>query len=195
MNRGIFGGTFNPLHNKHCEIIEAFLSNYSDSVLHIIPCSLSPFKTNEHGIEDIHRLMMLRQTFAGRNNIIIDDREIRKGGVSYSIDTVNELRLSYPHDKLFLIIGGDQAKRFGEWKDYKLISESVTILVAERPSYGGVEALTALLKNNRVRQLTTTTSDLSSTYIRDCIVQGTPISNYVPIQVSRYITDNNLYKP
>lgn len=194
MNIGIFGGTFNPLHNVHCHIIEKFLEQYAPAIVHIIPCSLSPFKSKELLIDDKHRLEMLTLVFRSPD-IVIDDREIRRGGISYTIETIKELKGIYPDDTLYLIIGGDQAKRFSEWKDYSQIVHFAEILIAERYGFGGFELIKQLFpESNSIKSLSVEVSDLSSSMIRNRVQHNETIDAFVPKQIADYIQEHSLYK-
>lgn len=194
MNIAIFGGTFNPVHIVHCRIVQQFMKEYAPAKVHIVPCACSPFKQDSYKVTDEHRLAMLHLAF-NDPLIIIDDRELQRGGISYSIDTVREIHAEYPHDSLYLIIGGDQAKHFGQWKDYKTIAQLCTILVAERPNYGGAENLSLLFgMNARHTTLAHELSDYSSTEIRHDIGENRDISGIVPTAVYSYIAQHNLYQ-
>lgn len=194
MNIAIFGGTFNPVHIVHCRIVRHFMKEYAPAKVHIVPCARSPFKQDQQKIADAHRLAMLHLAF-NNPNIIIDDRELRRGGISYSIDTVREIHAEYPHDSLFLIIGGDQAKHFGQWKEYQTIAQLSTILVAERPNYGGAEHLSMLFGTHTYhRILTDELSDHSSSEIRHHRAENIDISDTVPAAVYSYIVQHNLYQ-
>jgi nicotinate-nucleotide adenylyltransferase len=194
MNIAIFGGTFNPVHNVHCRIVQQFMQEYAPAQVHVVPCALSPFKQDHYKVADEHRVAMLALAFQDPR-IMIDDRELRRGGISYTIDTIREIHTEYPQDGLYLIIGGDQAKRFGEWKEYQAIAELCTIVVAERPDYGGAEHLSMLFGMNAPYvTLAHELSDYSSTEIRQNIGENKDISGIVPAAVYSYIVHHNLYR-
>lgn len=196
MNIGIFGGSFNPIHTMHCHIVETFLQQYAPATLHIIPCSLSPFKSNKIPTDDKHRLAMLNLVSQTIPDTIIDDREIRRGGISYTIETIRELKTQYPNDNLYLIIGGDQAKRFSEWKNYKKIVNEARILIAERYGYGGFESIRQLFaeQNDCIIRLKVEISDVSSSMIRNRLKNNESIVGLVPDGVEDYIHEHSLYK-
>lgn len=195
MNIGIFGGSFNPPHTMHCHIMESFLQQYAPARLYIIPCARSPFKSKELLIDDKHRLKMLNLVFQAPDTVI-DDREIRRGGISYTIETIKELKNMYPNDTLYLIIGGDQAKRFSEWKDYSDIANNARIIIAERQGFGGFESIKQLLpgRGDYLKSLNVDVSDISSSMIRNRIWNNESIRGFVSTGVEDYIREHSLYK-
>lgn len=193
MNIAIFGGTFNPLHAAHVSIVQQFIQEFAPALVYVIPCALSPFKQKDLYVADHHRLAMLQLAFSDPH-IIVDDRELRRGGISYTIDTLRELRQEHPNHPLYLIIGGDQALHFSQWKDYMMIAQLCTILVAERPHYGGKEHIINILgPHTHVKALPIELSSISSTDIRQDIWHGNDISADIPAAVYSYIKKHNLY--
>jgi len=193
MNIAIFGGTFNPPHAAHTAIVQQFIQEFSSPLVYVIPCALSPFKQKDLYVADHHRLAMLHLAFSD-SRIIVDDRELRRGGISYTIDTVRELSQENSGHPLYLIIGGDQAQRFDQWKDFTELAQLCTILVAERPHYGGKEHIVNILgPDARVRSLSLELSSLSSTDIREDISHAIELSAEIPAAVYSYIKNHNLY--
>ena len=96
MNIGIMGGTFNPVHSGHIAFLHAFIHQIGLDICYVIPARRSPFRMNEPLAEDIHRLNMLHLACDHIPNIIVSDMEIRREGLSYTIDTVSEIQHAYP---------------------------------------------------------------------------------------------------
>ena len=109
----------------------------SGEVKHVIfvPASNPPHKADRKITPDIHRLHMLKLMLAGYPDFSISDIELRRQGLSYTVDTVNELQELYPRENLRLIIGADMAQIFGTWKDATDIIAAARPLIAARPGY------------------------------------------------------------
>ncbi|MES3038827.1 MAG: nicotinate (nicotinamide) nucleotide adenylyltransferase, partial [Bdellovibrionota bacterium] len=128
MRRGIFGGSFNPPHMGHLKSLEAIIKKTGLDAIHVIPSHQNPGKLKTEGPTPEQRMKMVELCLQGFSpKFILDDREIRRGGKSYTIDTVNELKKEYPKDELILIVGLDQFEAFHSWKDYPQILESASL--------------------------------------------------------------------
>jgi nicotinate-nucleotide adenylyltransferase len=118
MKIGIFGGSFNPVHNGHVGIAKSAIERLSLDSLLVVPAAVNPFKAGG-AAEDppFDRLLLVRAAFCGMAKVVVDDREMRRGGVSYAIDTVREIASENPGAELFFITGEDIAGETGGWKD------------------------------------------------------------------------------
>ncbi|MBR4354570.1 MAG: nicotinate (nicotinamide) nucleotide adenylyltransferase [Kiritimatiellae bacterium] len=119
MKLGIFGGSFNPVHAGHVGLAERAIAELGLDKLLAVPAACNPFKAGQPGFfDDETRLRLVRKAFAGNPKVVVDEREIRKGGVSYAIDTVREVKAENPDAELFFIIGEDSVAGLPKWKDY-----------------------------------------------------------------------------
>ena len=119
MKLGIFGGSFNPVHAGHVGLAERAIEELGLDRLLAVPAACNPFKTGQPGfLDDATRLALVRKAFAGNPKVAVDDREIRKGGVSYAIDTVREVKSENPDAELYFIVGEDSVAGLPKWKDY-----------------------------------------------------------------------------
>ena len=117
---GIFGGSFNPPHNGHVNSIVTVQKKMGFDLIHIIPNNQNPLKIPMDGPANEHRLEMCKQAFSSYGNAFtVNDIELKRGGKSYTIDTVNELLKKYKSSELYLILGADNFETFSQWKDYK----------------------------------------------------------------------------
>lgn len=213
MKIGIFGGSFNPPHNGHVNSLVTVQKKMGFDKIHIIPNNTNPLKIPTEQPSSEHRLEMTRLAFETYGPaFFIDDVEIKRGGKSYTIDTIKELRKSYESKDLYLIIGADNFETFSEWKDYKKILEEVNLVVTTRPGYhipenedefpdylasmveesdfGAVE-----LKTGRMIEFITLDDiDVSSSELRKKLRIGRPVEKYLPLSVESYIKANKLYK-
>lgn len=121
MRIGILGGSFNPVHNGHLGLARRAIASLALDRLLVIPANISPFKVAPKASESaitFDRLALVRSAFASIAGVVVDDREMRRGGVSYAIDTVREIAAENPGAELFFIVGEDAAAGLPRWKDY-----------------------------------------------------------------------------
>ncbi|MFM6955462.1 MAG: nicotinate (nicotinamide) nucleotide adenylyltransferase [Ignavibacteria bacterium] len=197
MNIGIMGGTFNPVHSGHIAFLHAFIHQIALDICYVIPARRSPFRMNEPLAEDIHRLNMLHLACDQIPNIIVSDMEIRREGLSYTIDTVSEIQHAYPDAHIYLLIGEDQAHRFKEWKQWEDLLSSVHLCIVQRTLDANVQLLIHELIHgthaNPPIIINTPLFHVSSTLIRESVVQGRSIEGLVPESVEKYIVQHQLY--
>ena len=193
---GLFGGSFDPVHNGHIKLAEFMMNELSLDRMIVIPTFVSPFKTGGSAAED--RYEMCRFAFSGEKyevSRIETDRE----GKSYTIDTVKEIRKTYPDDELFLIIGSDQLKNFHKWYKAAEILSEVTLCAVSRETGDTCEELekTAdenLRKYGKVLIKKFEPLEISSTEIRNMAAAGNDITPFVPEAVAGFIKTRGLYR-
>lgn len=197
MNIGIMGGTFNPVHSGHIAFIRAFTSQVHLDTCYVIPARRSPFRMNEPLAEDLHRLNMLKLACHDIPNVIVSDMEIKREGLSYTIDTISEVQGLYPDAQLFLLIGEDQAHRFKEWKQWNELLTKVQLCIVQRMQDANMDALIHELikdvKCNIPIVLNAPLFHVSSTLIRESVKIGKSIQHLVPESVETYIREHHLY--
>lgn len=213
MKIGIFGGSFNPPHNGHVNSLVTVQRKMGFDTIHIIPNSQNPLKIPTEQPQPEHRIEMCRQAFSTYGPAFtVNDIEIKRGGKSYTIDTIMELRKTYEAKDLYLIIGADNFENFSEWKDYKKILKEVNLVVTTRPGYDIPEDedsfpdyLTGLIGESDFGAVELTTGrsiefitlddlDISSSELRKKLRVGRPTEKFLPLSVESYIKKNNLYK-
>ena len=131
MKIGIYGGTFNPVHIEHENLVLSAIKELSLDKVVIVPTFLSPHKTLVPASET-DRLNMLKIAFKDVGKAEISDYEIKKGGTSYSYMTVEHFRAIYPADELFFLVGGDMLSDFKTWKNPEKILSAATVAVTDR---------------------------------------------------------------
>jgi nicotinate-nucleotide adenylyltransferase len=202
---GLFGGTFDPVHVAHLRIAEEVREAFSLEKIYFVPAWIQPLKRTSGGADASDRVHMLEM--ATRDNALFRTSkvEIRRGGVSYSIDT---LRLfSRRFDDLYFLVGLDAFCDIGLWKGCDELFRYANFVVMVRPGRR-VEGLPESLKE-KVRMVDSSTwehvlgkriylhnitqLDVSSTRIRELMKEGKSIRYLVPRQVERYITERGLY--
>ncbi len=198
---GIFGGAFNPVHNGHVHLAKEAVSQLKLRRLLIIPTYESPHKTVKL-LPFEQRAEMCRLAFSGmedgythgRCNVEISDIERQMGGVSYTINTLRELKRQYPDERFYLIIGGDMLYSFTEWYKYESILKECTVCAAARGGDNFADMLEFANEVGRIKVMPTEVVDVSSTQIREKIKNNESVSELVPQNVEKYISDNNLFK-
>jgi len=186
---GVMGGAFDPPHLAHRALAESALRELKLSELRIFPTGQAWHKSTALS-PAADRLAMARLAFDSLPGVQVDDAELRREGPTYTLDTLQALRLARPHAQLFLVIGADQARSFERWHGWQDILQLATLAVAERepaagqwhnPAWGSVELIHMPLM------------DLSATEIRHRCRLGLPIDTLVPSGVCDYIAQHGLY--
>ena len=128
---GIFGGTFNPLHTAHIDLILTARSRMNLDKIFVVPAMQNPRKAETEGASPEHRLGMLQAGLAEHEEFVaIDEQELRRKGPSYTIDTIREYAEFVPAENLYLIIGMDQLEEFDKWRDYQELLTICNLIVA-----------------------------------------------------------------
>lgn len=142
---GVFGGAFDPPHLAHQALAEAALVQLGLDVLHIVPTGKAWHKARTLS-DAAHRLAMCRLAFGdlarGTVRLVFDEREIRRAGPSYTIDTLRELHTEYPGAEFFLVLGQDQAEALTSWNDWQSVVALARICHADRDWEGRAQSFT-----------------------------------------------------
>jgi len=187
---GLFGGSFDPVHLGHLLVAQAALDELGLDRLFFIPAAQSPFKPHDQPASGAVRLRLLRLALAGHTRCEIDDREIRRGGVSYTVDTLRAYVDQFPGAQLFYLIGADHAAKLNEWREPAELARLAEFVVVPRP--GGAPA--AFAPPFRGRLLKGIPCGLSSSEIRARVGAGRPIDTLVPAAAAGAIYAEGLYR-
>lgn len=201
MRRAIFGGSFDPVHNGHLNLVKQVSGRAGLDEVIVMPAGISPFKQNMERIpaSGRQRFEMCRLAFRDVPHVTVSDYEISQPEVSYTINTVRRLKEQYPSDELFLIIGSDMLLSFHRWRNFEEILSMCGLIAASRESgQSDISELEkqaeALQKYGSVTVVPIDAFEVSSTEIRKKIKNSSDISCYVPQNVVKYILEHNLYK-
>ncbi|UCG35672.1 MAG: nicotinate-nucleotide adenylyltransferase [Candidatus Omnitrophota bacterium] len=186
MKIGILGGTFNPPHMGHLVLAQEVLDKLKLDKIFFIPTNIPPHKENE-GIETKHRLAMVSLSMEANDSFELIDVEIKRGGISYTIDTLRQLIQQFPHDEFYLIVGSDLANDFSSWKEQQELKKLAKIVVACRDKY-------PLKKQDDFIVLDIIQINISSSQIRGLVKKGHSIRYLVPEAVASYIEEHHLYR-
>jgi nicotinate-nucleotide adenylyltransferase len=189
MKIGLFGGSFDPVHLGHLLVAQAAVEELGLDRLFFIPAAQSPFKPESRPAPVAARLQLLRLALAGRANCEIDEQEIRRGGVSYTVDTLRDYRKRFPTAELFYLIGADHAAKLGDWHEAGELAKLAEFVVVPRPGEGTVK----FPKSFRGRILKGFPVEISSSQIRARVKAGLPIDPLVPPFVAEAIRTAGIY--
>ena len=183
MRIGVFGGSFDPVHNAHLIVAQLAREQFAlDRVLFTVAAA-QPLKHGRHGATAEQRFRMVELAVTGIPGVVADPRELRRPPPSYTIDTLRELTVEHPGAELVLIMGADVAQRLDEWRDPDGIRKLATIAVCARtmsPAVGDMEIVVPAI-------------DISSTAVRARAAARLSLAGWVPPTVADYIVASQLY--
>ncbi len=198
MRIGIFGGSFDPPHVGHLlAALDAFEALTLDR-LQVVPAAVQPLKgLRQTAAAD--RLAMTQGCFGGLSGVEVDTIEMERGGLSFTVDTVESYRRQWPTAELQLLVGEDAVASFAEWREPKRLLSMVRVVVLSRAfelakhsaAASRAEALWTGLQPPR--RLVTRRVDVSSTEIRARVRSGRSIRGFVTDSVAAYIASTGLY--
>jgi nicotinate-nucleotide adenylyltransferase len=186
---GLFGGSFNPVHLGHLLVAQAAIEELGLDRLFFIPAAQSPFKPENKPAAASSRLQLLHLSLAGKTNCEIDEQEIRRGGVSYTIETLRDYARRFPKVELFYLIGADNVAKLQEWREANELARLAQFVVIPRPGHAPVNFPPTF----RGRMLKGFPFDVSSSQIHARVKAGLPIDNLVPPSVAEAIRNEKLY--
>ena len=187
---GILGGAFDPVHLGHLHIAEGACKELGLDRLIFIPATRSPLREESPRASVRERRAMLALALEGNRRFEIDDVELDRGGVCYSIDTAHYLRERYPDRRLLWIIGADHAARLPQWHRIEQLVGLVEFAIFPRP---GFDAKPPIITGLRAQHLTGVPVAISSSEVRERIAKGLSVGFSLPPEVHRYICQQRLY--
>jgi nicotinate-nucleotide adenylyltransferase len=186
---GLFGGSFDPIHLGHLLVAQAAREELDLSRLFFIPAAQSPFKPDAQPSPAPARLLLLRLALAGQTWCEVDEQEVHRGGVSYTIDTVRDYARRFPAAQRVYLIGADHLVQLPKWRAADELARLVEFVVIPRP--GQTEA--PFPAPFRGRWLKGFPLGVSSSQIRARAKAGLPLDHLVPGPVAEAIRNNRLY--
>jgi nicotinate-nucleotide adenylyltransferase len=189
MKLGIFGGSFDPVHLGHLLVAQAAVEELGLDKLFFIPAAVSPFKPENKMASDAIRLQLLRLALMGKTNCEVDDQEIRRRGVSYTIETLRDYAGRFPKAELFYLIGADNISKLTEWREANELANLAQFVAVPRPG----EIVAEFPRPFRGKILKGFPLEISSSQIRARVKANLPIENLVPPFVADAIHVAKLY--
>lgn len=201
---GIFGGTFNPIHNGHIQLAKQALEKLGLDAVHFLPCA-NPVHRGAPQVSSHDRLNMIKLAIATEDQFVANRLELDRGGASYMVDTLRELRKQYPDESIGLILGADAFNGIPGWKQPAEILNLSHLIVCQRP---GIEMDPGIFSDRWVQSasmvkqasygyvlpLTIEQSNCSSTRIREQLLKSESMPPCLPAAVLEYIVNNHLYE-
>jgi nicotinate-nucleotide adenylyltransferase len=206
---GIFGGTFDPVHNGHLRAAEEIGESFSLERIYFVPVFIPPHKNNRQISDAADRLAMVRIAIKGNNRFKVSDAEVKRGGISYSIDTIQTMKIKF--EELYYLIGVDAFSEIHTWHRYTDLFYHANFIVMVRPNHKRKTGLVMFpeavrkhmkrLDNCTFKHVSgknvylhfVTQLDVSATRIRASIGEEKSIRYLVPAAVENYIKDKGLY--
>lgn len=212
---GLFGGTFDPLHMGHVQLVRTVLARLKFDRIYVVPAAQSPQKplSNESSPQD--RLAMCQIGFESDGpQVIVDDREIRRAGISYTVATIESFRTEpeLRGAELFLIMGLDQFEEFDRWHRFERIIEMANVVVVTRPGHQlpisvkdfpeGLQPYVAdfekgfgaFQSSRTIEFVRLVDQEISSHDVRKRLRTGRPVERLLSFEVEAYIKEKDLYK-
>ena len=207
---GIFGGTFDPIHFGHLRPAFELSQALKLAEVRFLPAGNPPHRQATLASAEL-RLAMVKAAVAGEKRFVVDDREVRRTGASYSVDTLTELRAEFPDRSLCLMLGMDAFLGLPDWHRWRDILDLAHVVVWHRPGWKapvhgplgevmvdrGTGAIRELheQKAGRVYIHAVTQLEIASTQLRQVIVSGTDPRYLVPDEVRKIIVETGCYAP
>ncbi|MDX1456926.1 MAG: nicotinate-nucleotide adenylyltransferase [Marinobacter sp.] len=205
----IYGGTFDPVHHGHLRLAVELKERLGVAQLSLVPCHIPPHR-EDPGATSADRLALLKLAIEGEAGLVVDDRELVRGGASYTADTLRQLRATLgEQEPLVMVVGTDAFAGFDRWRDWQAIPELAHIVVITRPgtelpATGAVAQLLQtrgcqaisdlhLAPYGRILPLTLPLLDISATAIRARIRDGRSPRYLLPDRVWQEIRARGLY--
>ena len=180
---GIFGGSFNPIHNGHISLARQILKAGGLDEIWFVVSPQNPLKSADTLADDDYRLSLVRKALEGEPSLVASDYEFHMPRPSYMYDTLMAMRRDYPDRDFVLLIGGDNWTMFNRWYRWEDILHNFRIIIY--PRHGSYIDISTLPAN--VRLVETELYNISSTEIRDKISKGEDITHLVPEAIAKLI--------
>lgn len=191
---GLMGGTFDPVHNGHLLAAESVRERMALDEIWFMPSYRPPHKPGSPGANAEQRWEMVCLALRSNPHFRPLDIELKRGGVSYTVDTIRQLRQSYPGHSFYFIIGADMINMLPQWRDIERLARGISFIGVKRPGTAlHLDRLPDYLQAG-VALAEMPQFDISSTQIRARAAAGQSIRYLVPEEVRHYIQANRLYE-
>lgn len=200
MRIGIFGGSFDPIHYGHLILAEHCREQAELDQVWFVPCADQPLKQAKTSGSDRQRVEMIEMAISGHDSFRLSRVELDRGDVSFTVDTLEQIREEQLSDELFWLMGDDSLESFSRWRDPERICELATPLVVNRPGSDDVDlhVLRPFVAEERFQQLqklkiVSPQIEISSSELRERVSGGRSIRYLTPRAVEKYIETNQIY--
>ncbi|MFD2839051.1 nicotinate-nucleotide adenylyltransferase [Populibacterium corticicola] len=188
---GVMGGTFDPIHHGHLVAASEVAAQYDLDEVIFVPTGQPSFKQNQQVTEAEHRYLMTVIATASNPRFTVSRVDIEREGLTYTVDTLRDLKQDRPDDELFFITGADAVTQMAQWKDADMLWNMAQFVGVTRP---GHDIDLSGLPQDSVKILEVPAMAISSTNCRDRARNGQPVWYLVPDGVVQYIAKHGLYQ-
>ena len=189
---GILGGTFDPIHMGHLVLAEQVKEKLKLDEIVFIPCFCPPHKTRRKPSPAKDRFRMTQLALEHNPFFSVSDVEVKRRGISYTVDTLRQLKNLYPGSNIYFVTGSDALNEICTWKDPEKIYKLAKVVIAIRPGFDELDPENHFAKRSKIVEITGV--DISSSQIRDRVKSGRSIKYLVPCKVEEYIKRRRLYR-
>ena len=200
MKIGLIGGSFDPVHYGHLLLAERCREECQLDEVRFVPAATAPHKQAGGRATGEHRMQMLKLATSGHAAMVPWDVELQRGGISFTVDTIRELRHECPQDELYFLVGADTLHDLPNWREPTEICELATIVAVHRPGSPNADlsVLNRVTSQTRIERFAQhivqmPQLDLSSTEIRNRVATDRSIRFQLPRAVEQFIIENGLY--
>ena len=185
---GLFGGSFDPVHHGHLLAARAAVEFLGLEELRFVPAAEQPFKAGRHAAPVSDRVAMLQAAVAGAPGFAVETAEVDRGGPSYTVETLTQLKEREPARSFILLLGADAAADLPRWRDAEEVLRLARVAVFARPGSPIPDAawVSAVVPAPAI--------DISATDLRRRVAAGRPIRYYVPDAVATIVAQRGLYR-
>jgi nicotinate-nucleotide adenylyltransferase len=191
MNIGLFGGSFNPIHNGHVRLAKSLLQEAALDEVWFLVSPQNPFKQDQQLLDDDKRLQLVRLALKEEPQLMASDFEFHLPKPSYTWNTLQALEQEYPERKFTLLIGGDNWEAFDKWYRYEDILKRYPIIVYPRE---GSKVSGVKFQGSEIQIVETPLINISSTQIRQRLHEGKSVRGLVNTEVAMVIEQEHLYR-
>lgn len=192
---GIMGGTFDPIHHGHLVAASEVADKFDLNKVIFVPTGEPWQKANKKVSPAEHRYLMTVIATASNPRFHVSRVDIDRGGPTYTVDTLSDLRAAHPNAELFFITGADALASILSWRDWEFMFDHATFVGVTRPGYELTEKMLPPEKQERVELIDVPAMAISSTDVRRRAHEARPVWYLVPDGVVQYINKNRLYAP
>ncbi len=189
---GILGGTFDPIHIGHLVLAEQVKEKLKLDQVIFIPCFSPPHKRGRKLSPAKDRFHMTQLALKGNPFFSVSDIELKRKGLSYTVDTLKQLKNLYSDSQIYFLTGSDVLNEIHTWKDPEKIYKLVKVVIATRPGFDEFDPENHFAKKSIIVKITGV--DISSSQIRERVKKGQSIKYLVPLKVEEYIKKEKLYR-
>jgi nicotinate-nucleotide adenylyltransferase len=188
---GLFGGTFDPVHNGHLRIALCSKKQLNLNSVIFLPARVPPHKKGKVITSPHHRLAMLKLVLHGYPGFQISRYDLNRRAPAYTIDTLRYFKRTYPRALFFFMMGSDSLRDFPGWKDPQEILQLCRLAVVPRPGFSAPRIAQSL--RDQIHWINSNGVNVSSTFLRRRLKEGKNVRRFIPVPVVNYIQRHSLY--